>query len=375
MKYSDPIFLFSSYRTASTWIWSKFRAAPTALAYYEIFNGVFAYIDHKLIFSLNGANWTSKHPAAAPYFLEFLPLKREPSGIEHYDACMAYESYIPQGGIRGDLLPAEVDYISSLIGNANDLGRIPVLSCTRALARTHAIKKQFGGTMIFCHRNLFDQWASYCGQAALGNPFFLETIDLTLKACGRDPFLSMVNALTSARTISPDDENLFKAFLLLHLYMSVHAFEAADIRLDMTALAADKTMQYDVGKQLSQLVGAPMDLSDAKSSFEVSSLQVRDMNQLTDEIRQFTKLIRAECCTEAGADFLEKTSDEALRSWHVHEFYTKRARSMAQEEKAAQASRIRQMEAELDLLRRQVAAADAAKRAADEMCETEKPPM
>lgn len=352
MPDSSPIFILSSFRTSSTWLWSKFRSAPTTLSYYEIFNEFLSICRISDFKVSNHRAWDSRHPVVAPYFLEFLPFMREDEpGIPEYDTSMSYGSFIPQGGVDGELLPAETAYVSKLIRQAQDLRKIPVLSCTRTLARAHALKKHFGGRTIFCYRNLFHQWGSYCGQAAIGNPFFLKTIEFTLKGSRRDPFLATIDDITKERMLSPHDESLFQAFLLLHLYLSVQAYEASDIVLDVTALPGNPAMQQAMGTTLSGLVGAPIDLSDVKNSFELSPLCVRDIDEFTDMLLQFTKLIRAQCRTQAGALFLEKMSNEALREWHRHEFYVQRSRHLANEETALLTQRISELQAELDDIR------------------------
>ena len=69
-----PVFVCSSFRTSSTWLWAKLRAAPNTIAYCEIFNEALATLDIKQASGLSYSTWNSKHPHAAPYFLEFAPL-------------------------------------------------------------------------------------------------------------------------------------------------------------------------------------------------------------------------------------------------------------------------------------------------------------
>ncbi|WP_029006554.1 hypothetical protein [Azorhizobium doebereinerae] len=317
----------SSFRTSSTWLWQKFRAAPGALAYYEIFNEHLDVLTGGGAAEVNYQSWNSRHPPGAPYFIEFLPLLREGGGIRGFNARMAFESFIPQGGPSGDLAPAENDYVELLITNARALGKVPVLSCTRALGRARGLKQAFGGRMVFCFRNLFHQWASYCGQFAEGNPYFIETVGWTLKAARHDPFLALVDDFTRARTADPADPLLFQAFLLLHLYLYAQAFEASDLTVDVGALAQDADLRHETEAVLSRLLGTAVDLSDARPSFDGAPLPVSGLHEVRDGLEQFAKLIRASCRTLPGADFVEAITAATFEEWERHDFYAGRARA------------------------------------------------
>ncbi len=317
----SPIFLHSSFRTSSTWLWSKLRVSPHTLAYYEIFNEGLAKFGISDVATCDYMFWDSKHPATAPYFLEYLPLFKAGGGIAGLSPRMALESFIPSGGLDGELDPEEKAYVELLISHAYASRKIPVLTCTRTLGRVRALRKAFGGRAVFAHRNLFHQWASYAGQAMAGNPYFLNTIDATLKGSRHDPFLAMVDDWSARRTISPTDEMLFQAFLLLHLYVSAHAYADSDLVVDVTALTSRPDLQRTVGAQLSHMVGAPVDLSDASPRFEISPLEVRSVQSVVDTLGQFTKMIRATCYTQQSADFVETMKDAAVAEWQRHEFF------------------------------------------------------
>lgn len=365
----SPIFVHSSFRTSSTWFWGKLRATPHTTAYYEIFNEGLAGLDVLQLSRLDYRLWDSRHPSGAPYFLEFLPLLQEGGGIPGipgFSEHMALDSFLPPEGLDGMLPEAEHNYVGRLIANAHASGTIPVLSCTRSLGRARALRKAFGGRTVFCHRNLFHQWASYAGQAMTGNPYFLSKLDLTLKATRQDPFLAAVDAWTADRTIAPTDEKLFQAFLLLHLYLSAQAYEDSDLLVDVTALARDPALQRKVEAELGSMVGAPVDLSDARLTFDASPLAVPSMRDVAETISQFTKMIRATCrSAEAGA-FVESLKDAALSEWERHEFYVHKLRAvqganLARAERHTQqvADRAQAAEAERDALAAQAAGASA----------------
>ena len=126
-----PVFVQSSWRTASTWLWSKLRRAPTANAYCEIFHERLKACTIPNLKDDHFAKWNSKHPEAAPYFLEFAPLLDAGGAVRGFEPSMAIERFIPADGIDGALSVAERAYIGGLIENAHAHRKVPVLTDTR----------------------------------------------------------------------------------------------------------------------------------------------------------------------------------------------------------------------------------------------------
>ena len=191
---NEPVFIHSGFRTASTWLWAKIRALPTTVAYCEYFHETLGVIERSKVPCCNSSAWASKHPKTAPYFLEFLPLISDGGGVKLYEDSMAFDRYIPAGGLNSALSDKETSYVQSLIDNASQQGKLAVLTECRTLCRSHALKAAFGGKTIFLHRNLFHQWASYSKLGVNGAPYFLETIDKISKACRHDPVMAGFSA-------------------------------------------------------------------------------------------------------------------------------------------------------------------------------------
>ena len=111
-----PVFIHSSWRTASTWLWSKLR--PTAMAYCEIFHEGLADCTIPNLRGNDFSRWNSKHPKGAPYFLEFASLVGKNGVVRGYDGSMATDLFLPSGGLQGELSAAERVYIDGLVENA-----------------------------------------------------------------------------------------------------------------------------------------------------------------------------------------------------------------------------------------------------------------
>lgn len=169
-----PIFIHSSSRTSSTWLWAALRTSSNAIVYCEIFHEIMESIDCNKIASVTPASWRSNHPSSAPYFLEFLPLVEPEGGIREYSRSMAAERFIPADGLNGSISLEERAYVSRLLRQAQTWKKTAVLTDTRTLGRMRALKKEFGGYHVLFYRNLFHQWASYSSQMLQGNSYFIN---------------------------------------------------------------------------------------------------------------------------------------------------------------------------------------------------------
>jgi hypothetical protein len=269
---SPPVFLHSSFRTSSTWLWTRFRADGRALAYNEVFNDLLARLTPGAALTHDPASWRSGHPPTEPYFLEFVPLIVPPRGVRLYDPAMALERYLPQGGAGGDVSAPERAYVASLIEHARNLGRVPVLSDTRTLARLPGLKRAFGGHHIFLCRNLFHQWNSYVTQQYAGNPFFVATVVEVLQCANGDDYVEfLAQTMRAASGFSVDHwlrpqnhASLFTVFCGLHLYLSMIACQTADLIIDVDRIGASPSARIDVEREIAEACGLTVDLGDVR---------------------------------------------------------------------------------------------------------------
>ena len=257
------IFLHSGFRTASTWVWSRFRANTGTLSYYEVFNERLADLTFQTALALNGQIWHSKHPPVKNYFEEFIPLIQNGRGIFLYQKNMSSDWFIPQGGMGGTLRQEEFLYCQLLVKYAEQTGKVPVLSATRSLGRVPALSRAVPGTHVLIYRNLFKQWCSFTEQDEIGNPYFLKTISQQLQAESAPPEFAAVLAEFPPASASARDENLFVCFVLLHLYLYSHARPACDLVMDITAMATDPACATALEQEVLARHGLSVDLSGA----------------------------------------------------------------------------------------------------------------
>jgi len=299
---AQPIFIHSSWRTSSTWFWQSFRRLPATICFYEPFHEWLATITRQQAVGEGPRSWNSGHPAGDPYFLEYVPLLRKSGGVRIYRTSMAYEWYVPPGGLHDELRPVEAKYLSLLLRYAARYGRIPVLGFTRSLGRLSAIKKQFGGFDIFLHRNLWSQWTSYLSQKEAGNDFFYKTLLLITKQ-KQDWFLCFIHNYYANRAIehylgkpeaketelSKDnfdikllaflpDHDVFGMFMAVHIYLYLHARQRADMMVDVTRMAADRAYRRDVEQEVLLRTNLPIGLGDVEDVPQSNFLDISAIN-------------------------------------------------------------------------------------------------
>ncbi|WP_157102582.1 hypothetical protein, partial [Sphingobium sp. TCM1] len=319
-----PLFIHSSFRTSSTWLWSKIRKLPNILAYYEIFHESLVNADAKSLNSNNHSSWSSGHPAQAPYFLEFLPLLKKGGGIELFDSSMTFERFIPNDGINGELSLQEISYIKLLIEQGYKNRKIPVLSETRSLGRMPSIKRAMSVNNVLVYRNIFDQWASYSGQSLKGNDYFVSTILETVdKSRDKDQFINCLREFFLNAQPSTKNEDLFLLFTIMHIYLYAKCVDHADLVIDTTAIANDSELRKIVESKLSKMVFASVDLSDVENKFDASIISINDKMGFIDTVNQFTKIIISNCDSQISADFAIKIRDDFISAWSYHDRVTR----------------------------------------------------
>jgi hypothetical protein len=240
---------------------------------------------------------------------------------------MAYERFVPTGGLRGSLGADQEAYINALIQNAYALGKIPVLTDTRTLGRFTTLVDAFPGRHILLVRNAFHQWGSYTEQWAHGRDYFFVMLFKTIESSRHDPFIRVLWEWFADQERSPTSAATFELFLLFHLYLYAHAFDAADLVLDVNKIAADPEERAAAERILASYVDAAIDLSDVRNSFGMSLFAVEKKVAFVDTIDQFVKQMIDGSLSVRAVEFVNGAKDEAIAEWERHEFYAKIGRT------------------------------------------------
>lgn len=312
------IFLHSGFRTASTWVWSRFRANTGTLSYYEVFNERLEDLTLQTALALNGQIWHSKHPPVKNYFEEFIPLIQNGRGIFLYQKSMSSDWFIPQGGMGGTLRQEEFLYCQLLVKYAEQTGKVPVLSATRSLGRVPALSHAIPGTHVLIYRNLFKQWCSFTEQGEIGNPYFLKTISLQLQAQSAPPEFAAILAEFPPASASARDENLFVCFVLLHLYLYSRARPACDLVMDIAAMATDPACTSALEQQVLARHGLSVDLSGATDGMMFCQIDPAAHDRLHRLIDERGRALLNSAETAQGRDFGLEVLETFLTSYAAY---------------------------------------------------------
>lgn len=336
MRYGEnavrtPIFIHSSFRTSSTWMWSLFRDVPGVCAYYEIFNESLAHLDAKGVQTTRPDAWASNHPPSRPYFLEFIPFLQPNGGVSLFDKRLAFEAFIPDGGVQAAISQEEYDYVDSLIKAASLQGKAPVLTCTRTLGRINGLRAAFSGIHVVIYRNLYHQWLSYCSLSTKGQHYFLKTTYLIVVHNLRDPFFAFLysNYLRPAEQMVLDgdqtleiDRRAFEIFFGVHLYLYLNAMPTADIVLNVNRLAREAPYRNEVAREIEAATGLQVDLGSVSERLEYFDSRLGDLHTLRKDLAHILSKAVESCMPERrpselqtlGHQLLDETMEEIERS-------------------------------------------------------------
>jgi hypothetical protein len=315
------IFLHSSFRVSSTWLWSRFRRADGVVAYYEVFNEALASLTRGQLNSVRHDAWRSKHPVDAGYFLEFLPLLKNEGGVDKFDAAMSFARFIPAEGTRGEISASEQAYLAGLIAHAEGLGRTPVLSATRSLGRLPGISRAFPGLHILIYRNLFQQWCSYSEQCFLNNNYFFETIRRTVEENQHDQLFRYLSDLFPLGDPAIDNTNYFYCFTLLHLHIYAQVADAADLIVDMNRLSSEAEYRRAIEQQINDRSGISVDLSGARSSIAFSFAPLGKPEELVSQLKAIADLVISTAPSPQGQALATKALAELVEEYKRYRFY------------------------------------------------------
>lgn len=309
------LFLHSGFRTSSTWLWLKFRGVEGVRAYYEPFHEGLASMDKAAATSFGPTSWNSHHPVSDPYFIEFADIIGDEGGIDLFRTEMAFERYVPTGGVDGELSAAEVNYLSLLIGSAHRAGDIPFLCDTRSLARSRALRKAFGGTHVLLTRNLHEQWCSFSEQALHGNSFFFDCMFRQIEAGSHDPFFGRIGELASRAHGRTDTAEAYALFLLFQLYSNAVAFDACQIHVDSTAIAGNHVERRAVEARLSRMLPSEIDLGDVTAHVSYSNIETRNRIPAEAIARQYLSELVVPNASAACQQYIRTAFDAAFQCW------------------------------------------------------------
>ena len=335
--FSGPVFLHSSWRTSSTWLWQRFRQLPNTLCFYEPFHEMLPTISRQTASTFGADSWRSGHAQTAPYFFEYIPMIRRGRGVRLHQRPFSYDWFIPQGGLTGSMRRDEIRYVALLIRAARRTGRVPVLGFTRSLGRITPLKALFGGFNLFLLRNLWGQWMSVLDQRRKGGDsvFFYNVIRVIadqaedrflsdihnfyfrrcVELAGKHGVLAQLANLPAAQFIRivfdllPEGE-MFEMFVAVHLYLYLHASFTADFILDSTEMSRNPDYRHHCEAEVRQATGLAVDFSGSRQE----TLHVEMIKGTIDwqRIRQHARLAVAALEAHHDRAALDRLADRLI---------------------------------------------------------------
>jgi hypothetical protein len=273
-----PIFIHSLWRSGSTYVWNRFRAAPELYAYYEPFHEALLWATEADLAAWTPDSWSSGHPPLGrPYFAEFLPMiagRGLPGFAKSFSLDHNFEDD-PQ------TLAGEERYVASLIDHARLQGKIALFGCCRTLGRVPWLKRRFGGTHLVLSRDPRQQWYSgHLRKVEHGNAYFdlmpfqilgkseWEPARRIARTLGIDRFDAASFYLEHDRYFAlyagAAAERSYAAFSAVNGLSLARASPASDLAIDIDRLSADAPYRAAVQQRIGTLTGLAVDFADAR---------------------------------------------------------------------------------------------------------------
>jgi len=279
-----PVFLHSGWRTAGTFLWSRFRAVEGVSGYYEPLHEWLATASPATLVGNGPQLWPSGHPRLArPYFDEFAPLLRGSApGVRGYQSAFATDDFFAGPDASQPALQA---YLRRLLAAAGERGEQPVLKFCRSLGRAGWMARHFPeAAHIAVVRNPVSQFIAAKHQfVAHDNPYFLLmpllllarnaghepvdqalrrfAVDLPAHAAHRDRARAMAALAGHLRCSEP--EAWYRGFLAFWLLTMLGIPETIDAIIDADLLAVSGAYRAECTAELASLSGVAIDLGAA----------------------------------------------------------------------------------------------------------------
>lgn len=277
---APPVFLQSGFRSAGTWLWSRFRAMPGILAYCEPLNEELAVVTASRIAALTQAALQLRHPSLSdPYFAEFAPLLNpDGTGVRGFRAEFGLSTYFE---LPPALAAPLTDYLAGLIAHARRAGRQPVLKFARALGRAGWLRTAFpAAKQVLVLRDPLEQFLSGLDLARqYGNRTFLMIPLFAISRRSAGPLRRVCEVIGVPAIPATEDlgacigayvamteslpmRSLFGAFLAMFIVSHARSTPFADLVIDTRPLAGDGRYRSRIEAALQALSGQPVSLAD-----------------------------------------------------------------------------------------------------------------
>jgi hypothetical protein len=172
-KRAHAIFLHTGWRSAGTWVWSRFRALESVNAFYEPLSNLLGELRLADIPDIRPTSDSGHPPLGAPYYDEYRSFMQERGrGVAGYRKRFSIDRF---GDTPDDEFPAMRAYLQNLQDRSLDLGKLPVFKFCRSSGRLPWLRSAFPQAVhAVVLRNPAAQFASgWMLNQQWSNPFFV----------------------------------------------------------------------------------------------------------------------------------------------------------------------------------------------------------
>lgn len=273
---AKPVYLHSSWRSSSTYVWAKYRPFPQTYCYFEPLAEHLVHADETI---LGGVSWSyANHPLLdAPYRAEFLNLLDPVTGINGFPQQGPYPRYRLE---PNDSAPEMVRYFDILTAHANSHDRFPVYGLVRTALRVGWCVKNLVGAHVYILRDPRKQFVSMMHQYVKGTPYFMERGMVILGNNLNDPiFAPLIERVGLPRfdgdpaardqfylmhARDAETPTLYAIFYYLHVLAVRRMRGVCDWIIDVDTLATDPAACLATQRRMSELTGIEVSFADCR---------------------------------------------------------------------------------------------------------------
>jgi hypothetical protein len=297
------IFLHAGWRSAGTWLWSRFRALESVDAFYEPLSSVIGELSATDIGDIRPTS-NSGHPSMSKaYFDEYRPLLQSTErGVRGYRKSFAIDQFGPQPDAE---FPALRTYLSDLCETSSGAGKIAVLKFCRSQGRMPWLKEAFPDVMhVGILRNPASQFASgWLLRQQWRNAFFVAAPFRVLGLQHGEPMVRQVIAECGVKLppVAPtsydayaaacdryaqtvEGSEAYRAFIALWILCTWKTLQSADIIVDTDLLGQSPDHASELAAQFRASTGLAPDLSATRDLLGEAKRNVRKMSAIDGRV-------------------------------------------------------------------------------------------
>ncbi len=293
-EHARGIFLHTGWRSAGTWVWSRFRKLESVNALYEPLSATVSELSAATISSMRPVHSSGHPPLHAPYFEEYRPLLQANAlGISGYRKDFGIDRF---GDVPDDGFAALQSYLRHLCDDSTNRGKIPVLKFCRSQGRTAWLKHAFPDVLhAGVLRNPASQFASgWLLKQEWGNPYFVAAPFRVLGLNQNEPLVREVIATCGVRlppaapssqdayaaacneyVRTVDGSDAYTAFVALWVLNAWRMLDHVDLIIDTDRLGQSPDYATEVSAQFQARTGICPHFNDARNLVDESRRGVR----------------------------------------------------------------------------------------------------